>query len=247
MPNENTPEYARVLYEHAALITRGPDIVYAARLLERVIELRDPFYTPFALALLESVYKRLGREDLVEQTIRRVTQLAGDQQILLNPAWVASCYQRTGDTKAAKVILATITKLAPEDPLAMASLSEIALVEGHPDQAYVLSESLRRRPEPAFQILGNTLGAVALIFQGLDDGAAKELSWVGQFLVSTGSVPPSSWDYRDLRDMITTKARGVTAAAAVVLLDALAGKISIADFAPRWSQLMLSLQPAAKN
>jgi len=246
MANEDTPEYAKALYDHAAGVSRGPDLVYAIQLLEKLADLRDPFYTAFALALVEQTYKRLGRDDLVQKTIKRVTQLPKNQQLLLNPAWLASCYQRTGDLTAAKTILAEVRQLAPEEPLAAAALSEIALAEGHPEQAYVLSDPLRRRPEPPLQILGKTLGAVALSFQDLNESAAKELSWVGQFLISSGSIPPTAWDYRDLQRLMA-KRTGVVAAAALVLLDALTGKIPIADFAQQWSVVATALQPATKS
>jgi hypothetical protein len=246
MVNENTPEYAKALYDHAAVISRGPDFIYAAQLLERLAGLRDPFYTAFALALLEQTYKRLGREDLVKGILKRVIELPKDQQLLLNPSWVASCYQRIGDLKGAKAILAGITQLAPEEPLAAAALAEIALAEGHPDQAYVLSEPLRRRPEPPLQILGKTLGAAALIFQGRNEAAANELSWVGQFLISSGSIPPGAWDYRDLRELLA-KGTGGTVAAALVLLDALTGKVPIPEFAQQWSVPVPSPQSATKN
>jgi len=246
MANENTPEYVKALYDHAVGVSRGADMVYAARLLERLADLGDPFYTAFALAMLEQTYKRLGREDLVERTLKRVTDLPKNQQLLLNPAWVASCYQRTGDLKTAKEILAAITQLAPEEPLAAGALAEIALAEGRYDQAYVLSEPLRHRPEPPLQILGRTVGALALIFQGLNDEAAKELSWVAQFLISSGGIPSGPWDYRDLQKLMT-KATGATAAAAQVLLNALTGKVSIADFAQQWGAVTPSLQAATKT
>src|SRR5260370_2682804 len=142
MPNENTPEYIKAFYDHAANVSRGQDHVYAVRLLEKLVELREPFYTSFALALLEQAYKRLGRDDLVAKTLKRVTELPKDQQVLLNPAWLASCYQRTGDFKGAKTILAEIRQLSPDEPYAVASLADVALAEGRPDQAYIISESL---------------------------------------------------------------------------------------------------------
>jgi tetratricopeptide (TPR) repeat protein len=116
MPNENTPEYSKALYDHAVGVSRGPDLVYAIQLLERLTELRDQFYTAFALALLEQTYKRLGREDLVERTLKRITELPESEQLLLNPNWLAFCYQKTGDLNGAKAILADIKQLSPEDP-----------------------------------------------------------------------------------------------------------------------------------
>jgi tetratricopeptide (TPR) repeat protein len=240
MPNEHTHEYTKALYDYAVNVSRGQDTVHAIGLLERLVEIGDPFYTPFALSLLAQNYKKLGRDDLEMQTRKRVTKLPKDQQLLLHPSWVAACYQKNGDLKAAGDILAQILKLTPHDPDIAAGVAEISLIEGNPDKALALTEALRQRAEPGYQILGRTIGAFAYALRGEYEQSARELSWIGQFLISSGSVPIGQWDYRDLKESLASK-MGPNARAANLLLDALTGKKPLADFAPAWAELTPTL------
>ena len=236
MPNENTPEYSKALYDHAASVARSPEQLYAAQLLEKLVSVGDEFYTAFALALLEQTYKRLNRTDLVKQTILRVTNLPSSQQQLLNPIWVASCYQRLGNFTKAREILTTVRQLTPEDPYSAASLAEMSLLEDKPQDVLSLASPLCQRPEPAYQLLGRMLSTAAYLSQGQLDLAAKELSWAGEYLSSAGSIPPALWDYSEIQQFVT-RIPGNLSGVAQLILQTLSGMVPIASFPQFWSQM----------
>lgn len=235
MPNEGTLEYAKALYEYAVGVHRSQDIPYAVLLFQRLEALHDPFYTAFALSFLAGSYKTLGREDLEREVAKRVTDLPTDQQLLLNPRWLSACYQRIGNYTTAEKILAPLLELAPNDPRVAAARAEIALFDGRLDEAMNLSETLRDRPEPNFQILGRMIRAFALSLASKQEQAAKEFSWVGQFLISTGVLSPEAWDYRDLATLIHRT--GPNAKVAKVLIDLLSFRISLQEFVQAWGEI----------
>jgi tetratricopeptide (TPR) repeat protein len=235
MPNELTSEHAKALFDFVSFVNRGQDTVYSVRLLERLAEIGDPFYTPFALSLLDANYRKLGRNDLELQTQKRVTLLPKDQQILLNPAWVAACYQKTGDFKTARELLGEILSLSPDEPSAIAALAEISLLTNNAGDAQARSAQLQRRPEPNYQILGHLFSALALHLTGHAAESAKELNWIRQFIISAGNVPPGAWDYRDLHPLLPKM--GTNANAASALLDVLSGRIALPEFAKAWTEV----------
>ena len=236
MPNENTPEYAKALYDHAASVARTQELVYAAQLLEKLASIGDEFYTAFALALLEQSYKRLGRNDLAKKTIERVIRLPKSQQELLNPGWVASCYQRLGDFKSARGILQTLRQITPDDAYSAAALAEMALFERNPAEALALSQALHVRPEAAYQILGRMLSATAFLLKGDSDSAAKEVSWVGEYLKSAGAVPAALWDYSEIQQLVTS-IPGKLSGTAILVFQTLSGQVPIASFLEFWNQM----------
>src|SRR5882762_10274906 len=235
MPNELTREYAKALYEFAVAVGRGPDTPYAIRLFEKLTEIGDPFYTPFALTFLDANYRKLGLNDLELRTMKRATLLPNDQQILLSPGWLATCYQKTGDFKGARDVLAQILSLSPHEPYAISALAELSLLEGNSDQTEAYATELQQRAEPQYQILGRIFRAFALALRNRHDDAAKELSWVGQFLISSASIPPGTWDYRDVQPVVAKT--GPNARAFGLLLDTLMGKISLQEFTPAWAEI----------
>jgi tetratricopeptide (TPR) repeat protein len=233
MPNELTSEHVKALFDYASNINRGPYTVYATRLLERVSEIGDPLYTPLALSLLETNYRKLGHRELELQTLKRVTLLPKDQQILLNPAWVSACYQKTGDFKTAGDFLKEILDLSPHEPSAIAGLAEISLFTNSTGDAQARSAELQKRPEPHYQILGHLFSAFALYSTGHAKESAQELDWVAEFLISTGTVPAGTWDYRDLQQLLPKM--GTNTKAAIDLIEVLSGRIPLPEFAQAWT------------
>jgi tetratricopeptide (TPR) repeat protein len=239
MPNHLTSEYAKALFDYATNVSRGPDTTYAIRLLEKVVEMSDPFYTPFALSLLDGNYRKLGRNDLELQTLKRVTLLPKDQQALLRPGWVAACYQKTGDFKGARDVLGEILSLFPDEPYAIAALAEISVLTNNAGEALARSAQLQKCPEPYFQILGHLFSAFALHFTGHAKESAQELHWIGEFITSAGKVPLGGWDYRDVQPLLTKM--GTNAKAASLLLDALSERIALPEFAQAWTEVTKSV------
>lgn len=113
---------------------------------------------------------------------------------MLKPSWVGTCYQRLGDFKAARAMFGEILNLTPQGPAVIGAFAEVSLLEGNLDEAEARAGDLRERAEPGYQVLGRIIGAFALALRGGHDQAARELSWVGQFLISSGSVPAAVWD-----------------------------------------------------
>lgn len=236
-------DYVKEMYALAINIQRAKNVVYALRLFELVAESGDPFYTPFALAGLSQCYAELGHRDLEGATLRRVTQLPKEQQRLLNPGWLAFCYQRSDEFKAAANIHTEILKLAPHESSSKAALAEISLLDGDFDQAERIALELQKLAEPRLQILGRMIRALLFALRNKHDEAARELSWVGQFLLSSGNVPVGTWDYRDVQPVIARS--GPSAKAFEALVDVLSGKIALTEFAPTWAQIMPPLQTKA--
>lgn len=235
MPNELTREYAKELYELAINAQRGNNHVHAIRILERLEETGDPFYTPFALALIAQSYNTLGQRDLQTEVFKRVTKLPKEQQLLLHPGWIALCYQKLGDLKTAKEIHEEVLKLTPHDPNTHAALAEISLLQGNLDEAENWAKKLRERAEPHFQILGRIIGAFALALRNKHDESARELLWVGQFLISTGNIPTGQWDYSDLQP--TVAKLGANSPAAALLQDVLSGRKTLPEFIEAWKNI----------
>jgi hypothetical protein len=174
---------------------------------------------------------------LVRQTLLKITQLPKDEQIILNPNWLASCYQKVGNFPGAREILTEVQQISPDDPLAVAALAEMALLDRSYSDALALTESLRRRPESQYQVLGRMYGAVALWFQGFDEPAAREFSWIGHFLISNGSVGPMVWDYGELRQLLANPTIGrsdFNRVASNLLLNVITGKMPFPDFTQAW-------------
>jgi tetratricopeptide (TPR) repeat protein len=232
MPNELTHENAKTLYEYGISVQRAQNFVYAIRLFEILVEIADPFYTPFALNLISQCYNQLGRRDLEMKSFTRITQLPPDQQRLLNPVSLALSYQRVGNLKVARELHSEILELTPHDPASVAALSEILLLEGKPIDAEQRAKELRERPEPGYQILGRMIVAFALAIRDMHDAAAKELYWVGQFLISTGNVPVGSWDYSDLQPV--AQKTGRNARTFNLLLEVLSSRLPLTEFIEEW-------------
>src|SRR5260370_5738632 len=157
MPNELTREDAKDLYGLAVNTQRSSNYVYAIRLFERVVAIGEPFYTPFALAGISQCYAALGHPNLEVATLKQVTELPKQQQLLLNPGWLAMCYQKSGDLREAVSLHVEVLKLAPHEPLSIAGLAELSLLMGRPDQAEAHAAELQQRAEPHFQILGRII------------------------------------------------------------------------------------------
>ena len=152
MPTEGTPEYVKALYEYASNIHKAQDLVYAIPLLERVAKLDDPFYGPFALSLLAQSYKKIGREDLEAEVFKRITALPKDHQAVLNPRWLATCYEKTGNLKMASAIFLDCLRINPNEVGLTASLAEVYVLDGKLDEAEVLGGGLIERPEVKFWV-----------------------------------------------------------------------------------------------
>jgi tetratricopeptide (TPR) repeat protein len=234
MSNELTFERAKELYSLAVNAQRSKNWVYALQLFETLIKAGDPFYTPFALVGITQCFSDLARPDLLAATYKRVTQLPKEEQRLLNPSWLALCYQRSGNLTEARIIHQLILDITPNDPLAIAALAEISLMAGDLDQTDALASKLQQRAEPYLQILGRILRAFVLDLRNRHDEAATELSWVGQFIISSGNIPVNVWDYGDLQPLVAKI--GPNARAMEALFDALSGRISLPAFTAIWGE-----------
>jgi tetratricopeptide (TPR) repeat protein len=232
MTIELTKEHADALYNHATNMEKARDYVYAIRLLERLVEIDDPFYTPFALVRIAQNYKQIGRLDLEAEAFTRITRLPPEQQRLVKPGLLALCYQRVGNLGAARKIHGEILVLTPHDPGSVAALAELFVLEGNPVEAERHATELRESPEPAYQILGRLIAAFVLAFRDMHDAAGKELYWVGQFLISSGNVPLGTWDYGDLQPL--TAKTGRNAKAFNTILDVLNGNMALPEFIEQW-------------
>src|ERR1700686_1009462 len=127
MANELTHEHAKAMYELAVAMQRSSNFVYAIRVAKQLIELDEPFYQPFALATESQCYYSLGHYALENEVLERITRLTPQQKQLLNPLWLATCYQRTGDLRSAKAVLEEVLELAPHDVGAIAAKAEVFL------------------------------------------------------------------------------------------------------------------------
>lgn len=241
MPNELGFTHAAALHGFASGVHNTRDYVYSVRLLEVEVSIGDPFYTPFALALLADCYRKLDKQELETRSLIRIIQLPRDQQELLNPRFLSACYQKAGDFKNAARILQQMLDLKADDPGTMAGLIEISLFEGDPEAAVVKSLLIKVRPEPGYQVLGRVLGAFAYGLQGQTDRAALDLVAAGQLIGSIGAIPGESWDYRDLYSLVPKM--GPNEKAARLLLDALNGKVSIPEFVKQFTNAGFTVIP----
>jgi len=235
MAHELTREHAKELYDLALNARKTGHFVHAIRVLEKLIEIGDPFYTPFALAIMLECYNILGQRELEMEVYKRVTRLPGEQQLLLNPTWLALCYQKSGDLKTARTIHGEILELTPNDPNTVAAFAEISLLQGNFDEAETWARKLRERAEVNYQILGRIILAFALALRSRHDESASELRWVGQFLISSGNIPTGAWDYRDLQPLAGEL--GANSPTAILLLDALTGRKILPQFIEAWNNI----------
>lgn len=239
MPNKLTREHAKVLYDLGLQAQMSKNFVHAIRVMEKLVEIEEPFYTPFALAVQSQCYNALGRPDLEKETFKRIITLAEEQQQLLNATYLALCYQRLGDLKRAKAIYAELIELTPNDPQVIAALAELSLLEWSAKEAEHWASKLRGRAEPRFQILGRVIGAIVLLLDNKPDEAGRELQWVAQF-ISGGTFQLQDWDYRDLQPMalqIAGPPRPGISGMVHSLFDVLTGKTPIAQFLEEWKNV----------
>jgi hypothetical protein len=123
----------------------------------------------------------------------------------------------------------------------IASLAELALLDHRLEEAEHWARKLRARGEAPYQILGRMIGALVLMLNKRGNEAGKELEWVGQFLISTGSMQLQAWDYRDLQPMATEiigPPRPGISGMVHSLFDALTGKIPIPQFTEEWKKVV---------
>jgi tetratricopeptide (TPR) repeat protein len=241
MPIEVTPEYAKALYEHAAKMHQSQDLVYAIPLLERVSQLNDPFYSPFALSLLAQSYHKIKREDLEAEVLKRVTALPEDHQVVLNPRWLAFCYERTGNVKMAAVVLLKCIRINPIDPWLNASLAEIYVLDGRLDDAVAIGQDVIQSPEVKFQIVARMIRGFAFALADKHEQSAKEFLWVAQFLISGKTTPPETWDYQDLNPLVSKL--GPNTRAADLLISVLSGHSTIQEFIRAWNDMPANRAP----
>ena len=196
----------------------------------------DPLYAPLALSNLTRIYKKLGRDDLVQNTMRRIVALRHNEQLLLHPHSLATCYQRVGDIAKAREVLEEIRQISPGDPGTIAGLAELALFDKRAEEALGLSEPLRQGNNPSYQVLGRMLSAVSHLFMKQDAQAFAELSWIADFLIKGKKLPEFVWEYRDLLELVRTMT-GTVSAVAVLTLQTLGGEVQVETFAQMWQQI----------
>jgi tetratricopeptide (TPR) repeat protein len=239
MSNELIQRHAKELYSLASS-QKTTDSVYAIQLFELLMTSGDPYYIPFALTGIAQCYSYLGQKELATATLKRITQLPKQHQLLLSPVLLAICYQRTGDLTEARKIHAEIYKQAPNELTSISALAELSLLQGDFDEGDVLARKLKESIEPRYQILARMISALTHAVRGEHEQAGKELHWVGKFLTSSGSLPEGRWDYSDLEPLIVQT--GPSRRAFQVLIDALNGRIAIPEFVTRWSEMMSPAQ-----
>jgi tetratricopeptide (TPR) repeat protein len=234
MQTELTREDVKALFDFGVNTLGGGNLPYAAQLLEMVAQSRQVFYTAFALSSLAQIYRTLRIEDLELGTIKRIIGLPEEQRMLLDPKWIAACYQKTGDLKKARSELTTLLKLSPEDPGVLGNLAEVSLLDGSLEEAEKLAERLAQRGEPGYQILGRLIKAFSFALRNKPEESAAQLNWLGQFFVSVGSIPTESWDYRDIQALLGKL--GPNARAATLLINVLTGSVTPKEFAHAWTE-----------
>jgi tetratricopeptide (TPR) repeat protein len=240
MANQLTQEHAKAMYDLALSMQRASNFVYAARVAKQLTELDEPFYQPFALAVESQCYYSLGQHALENEVLKRITRLTPEQKQLLNPNWLAVCYQRTGDFRSARAVIDEVLQLAPHDVGATAARAEISLLQGDATEAEGWARKLRERPEPTFQILGRLFAAFALARQNRQEESRSELTWIGQFILSSGNIPTGFWDYRDIIPLLD--GIGPNAETAGLVLAALSNRIQFPEFADKWKAASLIQQ-----
>jgi len=231
---ELTREDVKALYEHGMAMSQSGSLPYAAQLLETVAASGQPLFTGYALSELVQVYRKLRNEGLEMGTIKRIAQLSEEQRKLLEPKWIAACYEKTGDLKAARSVLTALMTLTPDDPAVFGALAEVSLLEGNVEEAGKLADRLILRGEAMYQVLGRMVKAFSLALGNRPEQSAAELSWIGQYLVSVGSIPGQSWDYRDLQNLLSKM--GTNTKAATLLINVLLNKVTSQEFAQAWTE-----------
>jgi len=241
MSNNEEYWHPKTLYEFANQVHNAKDYVYAVRLFERLVAIEDSFYTPFALNHLAQCYGQLGSREHEAEAFARITRLPKEQQQLLHPSRVAFAFQRVGNLAEAIELHHEILQFTPHAPTSIAAIGELSLLAGNLDDAEAPAAELRESPDPGFQILGRMMGALLLALRGLHESAGKELSWVGEFLISSGNVPSSTWDYGDLKPLVDRT--GSNSKIFGLLFDLLTNKTSIPNFIEAWRPPVPAVQP----
>jgi tetratricopeptide (TPR) repeat protein len=234
MQTELTREDVKTLYEFAVTTMRGGNLPYAMQLFERVAQSRQAFYTPFALSSLAEVYRKLRIGDLELGTLKRIMELPEEQKLLLDPRWLASCYQKLGDLRAARSLLADLLKLTPDDLAILGGLAEVSLLEGNLAEAEKLAGRLVQIGGPTYQILGRVIRAFSFELRDRHQESASELNGIGQYLISLGSIPIETWDYRDVQALLGKM--GPNAKTAMLLMDVLGNRVTLQEFARIWTE-----------
>ena len=239
MPKELTAEYAKALYDLALNARKTNSSVQAINVLRRLVEMGDPFYTVFALFNLAQCYDNLDHRDLETEVLKSVISLPKEQQLLMNPGWIALCYQRLGELKTAAEIHGEVLKLVPNDTNTIAAIAELSILQGNLEDAETWARMLRERAEPNYQILGRIIAAFVLALRNKDSESASELFWVGQFIISSGSISPGMWDYSDLQPL--TAKLGANSPAATLLLETLTGRRPVPEFIEAWKKMAIAV------
>lgn len=229
MTNELSSAEVKFLYDHALSVYRSGNWAYATQLLERLAGTGNPFHSAFALTLLADTYRITGKTEKELQTYSRIVHLPEEQKVLLDPRNLATCCLKARNFPEAKSWYRKILELMPNDLNAVAGLAELSLLTGENDEAITLSDMLTQRPEPRHQIVGRLLKGLGLALAGRQTDSAKELSWLGQYIISLGNVPADlSWDFRETQELAT---RMPDAKMVNLLIDVLSRRIAPADFA----------------
>lgn len=223
------------LYEHALNMYRNGNIPYAAQLFEKLADSGHPFYSTFALVPLGDIYRKSSRREKEMQLYRRVTQLSDEEKLFLDPMYIGSCYLRTKDLEKARIWYMKAQELAAENPDVVASIAELSLLEGKSDEGIALAEKVAQRAEPKYQILGKYLKAIGLSLISKSDESAKELSWLGQYVISLANVPGDfTWDLRDTWNLV--ERMGDNVPKTELLIRVLDRTMPVAEFTRIWAE-----------
>jgi len=224
--------HAKALYDLAINAFNARNFVHAVRVLRILVDINDPFYTPFALAQMAQCFNFLGQRGLELETFKRVTQLPKAEKELLNPTFLALCYQRSGQLEAAEGVNREVLELSPGNPNSIAALAELSLLRGKLGEAVGWANQIKDSPQFSFQVLGRVLLAFAHGLRNDNAKSMEELQWVGNSLASTGASLTGTWDYRDIEPLATKL--GPNSSTAALLLETLTGKKTIAQFIEAW-------------
>ncbi len=226
-------QHAGKLYEFGLQNAKAGLLSIAIPQLQATLEVGDPFYSGYALLILANVYKQIKDQPKEFETLKKLISLPVESRRFVDPEGLGIAYLRLGDADSAVTQYSLAIRLNGENVSRMANLAEALLVQGNFEAALAVTNKLVAQASVDHMIVGRILKGACLWFIGQKAEAASEFQFVGDFLVSAGSVPPSlNWDFRDSEHVISR----VELPVARSVIEVLRGKTDFATFREKWLQ-----------
>jgi tetratricopeptide (TPR) repeat protein len=236
---------SRAAFEIAQNYHKNRDISLSVSLFERVVEMADPLFATQALFSLADIWKELEYRDKLNETYKRISELPGERTKFADPSSMGVALTRTGQLDRAERHYRDSLSQYPTNLAVQANFAELLLVRSKFEECIKWSSRIAARQSATYQIVGRVFQGSAFYFLGLEPKASEQFQWVGNHLISVGSIPENfGWEFEDSREVLGK----IALPAAVIVIQVLDGRMPFPEFVAKWGAMFpAAIQPSTDH